>query len=170
MPTTLPLAVVPSARTTGLNFLKYDHFLTSGVRFASWPLSPRVRASVNGTVSTIGSVPAASFAAKVEPSHWYSTGFTLMVGLAFWKAAICSSSCAFASFVAPGIRPATVIDVVFLPDDCAAVTTESASSAVASTQSTNRVLRLFMKPVLPFVRRPHGGPSVADPHEQSCWV
>jgi hypothetical protein len=24
-----------------------------------------------------------------------------------------------------------------------------------------------MKPVLPFVREPHGGPSQADPHEQS---
>ena len=57
------------------------------VRSASWPLSPRARASVNGTVKTVGSVPAASFAANVGPVHWYWTDFTLIAGLAFWNSA-----------------------------------------------------------------------------------
>ncbi len=46
-----------------------------------------MRASVNGTVNTIGSVPAASFAANVDPSHWYSIGLTLMLGFAFSNSA-----------------------------------------------------------------------------------
>jgi hypothetical protein len=64
-----PFASVPSARTAWLYLEKYGSALASDVRSASWPLSPSVRASVNGTSNTVGSVPAASFAANVGAVH-----------------------------------------------------------------------------------------------------
>src|ERR1700755_3326781 len=109
----LPFDVVPSASTAGVYFEKYGSFFTSLVRSASWPFSPSVRASVNGTVNTVGSVPAASFAANVGPVHWYSTDFTLVLGFAFWNSATCALNCAVASLVEPGISEATLIVTVF---------------------------------------------------------
>src|SRR3954454_23778304 len=109
-----PFASVPSARTALLYFLWYGSFLKYGVRFASWPRSPSVRASVNGTSNTVGSVPAASFAAKVGPVHWYSTGFTLIVGLAFSNSATWLLNCWVAAFVLPGISDATLIVTVWV--------------------------------------------------------
>src|SRR6185437_7952955 len=107
-----PLESVPSARTALLYFEKYGRAFASDVRSASWPLSPSVRASVNGTSKTVGRVPAASFAAKVGPVHWYSTGFTLIVGLAFWKSAIRLLNCWIAASVLPGISDTTLIVTV----------------------------------------------------------
>ena len=74
---------MPSEMTAGLNLLKYGSASAYVVRLASCPLSPSERPSVNGTVNTVGSVPAASFAANVEPSHWYWTDVTSIPGLAF---------------------------------------------------------------------------------------
>src|SRR5258705_10508449 len=108
----LPFEVVPSARTAWLYFEKYGRFLTSDVMSASCPLSPSVRASVNGTSNTVGSVPAASLAANVGPVHWYSTGLTLIDGLAFWNSATCALNCAIAAGVLPGMSEATLIVVV----------------------------------------------------------
>ena len=65
----MPLEVVPSAMTAGLYLEKYGSAFAYFVRSASWPLSPSVRASVNGTSNTVGRVFAASFAAKVGPVH-----------------------------------------------------------------------------------------------------
>src|ERR1700745_2564620 len=84
-----PFASVPSARTAWLYFEKYGRRFAYEGRSASCPLSPRVRASVNGTSKTVGSVPAASFAANVGAVHWYSTGFTLMPGFSFWNWETC---------------------------------------------------------------------------------
>src|SRR5713226_3747776 len=142
MPTILPFAVVPSAIATGLNFLKYGHFFTYGVRSASCPLSPSVRSSVNGTVETSGNVRPASAVAKLEGSHWYCLADTLMFGLSFWNAAIRALSCAWASALLPGRSPATVILIVFLEEESPAAATESARHAIASTHSAARVLRL----------------------------
>ena len=77
-------------------------------------MSPRVRASVNGTSNTVGSVPAASFAANVGPVHWYSTGLTRIDGLAFSNCATWSLNCWTAAGVLPGISEATLI-VMDLP-------------------------------------------------------
>src|SRR6476620_2624631 len=109
----LPFEVVASARTAGLYFAKYGRFLTSTGRSASWPLSPSVRASVKGTSNTVGNVPAASLAANVGPVHWYSTGLTLIVGLALWNSATWALNCWVASGVLPGISDATLIVIVF---------------------------------------------------------
>src|SRR6267142_5013086 len=106
--------VVPSASTAGLYFEKYGSAFTPAVRSASWPLSPSVRASVNGTSNTVGSVPAASLAANVGPVHWYSTGLTLIDGLAFWNSATCALNCAVAAGVLPGMSDATLIVVVLV--------------------------------------------------------
>src|SRR3954449_9456583 len=107
-----PFASVPSAITALLYLEKYGSPFAYWVRWASWPLSPSVRASVNGTSNTVGSVPAASFAANVGPVHWYSTGLTLIDGFAFWNSAICALNCAVASLVLPGISDATLIVTV----------------------------------------------------------
>src|SRR5438477_10955243 len=104
-----PFASVPSARTLLLYLLWYGSLLKYGVRFDSWPLSPSVRASVNGTSNTVGSVPAASLAAKVGPVHWYSTGLTRIFGLAFSNCATWSLNCWIAAGVLPGISEATLI-------------------------------------------------------------
>src|SRR5436305_10109848 len=109
-----PFASVPSARTALLYFLWYGSFLKYGVRFASWPLSPSVRASVNGTSNTVGSVPAASFAAKVGPVHWYSTGLILIDGFAFWNSATRWLNWSIAAWVLPGISEATLIVTDFV--------------------------------------------------------
>src|ERR1700720_1448058 len=95
--------------TAGLYFEKYGSALTSLVRSESCPLSPNVRASVNGTVNTVGSVPAASLAAKVGPVHWYVTDLTLIDGLAFSNSATWLLNCWVAAFVLPGISDATLI-------------------------------------------------------------
>src|ERR1700751_133977 len=110
---TCPFASVPSARTALLYFLWYGRLLKNGVRFPSWRLSPSVRASVNGTSNTVGSVPAASLAANVSPVHWYSTGLTLIVGLAFWNSLTCALNWLTAACELPGISDATLIVTVF---------------------------------------------------------
>src|SRR3954470_2819713 len=104
-----PFASVPSAITALLYLEKYGSPFAYWVRLASWPLSPSVRASVNGTSNTVGSVPAASFAAKVGPVHWYSTGFTVIFGFAFSNCATRSLNCWTAAGVLPGINDATLI-------------------------------------------------------------
>src|SRR4051812_47345491 len=55
--------------------------------------------------------------------------------------------------------------------DHAAAAAVSARHAIAVSTMAARVLRLVMKLVLPFVRKPHGGRS-AEPHEQSLvlWI
>src|SRR5207237_7696411 len=107
--TILPFDVVPSAMTAGLYFPKYGRLLTSAVRSASCPLSPSVRASVKGTSNTVGSVPAASLAAKVGPVHWYSTDLTLIFGLAFSNCAAWSLNCWIAAGGPPGLSQAALI-------------------------------------------------------------
>src|SRR5579862_242337 len=144
---TLPFASVPSAMTAGLNSLKYDSFCTYGVRFASWPLSPSERASVNGTSNTVGNVPAASFAANVGPVHWYSTGLTLIDGLAFSNWATCALNCWIAWVVLPGMSEATLIVTVFVVDPTAAAVAHTASRA---TTATAVVIRMDFI-VLPFL-------------------
>ena len=72
---------------------------------------------MNGTVNTVGSVPAASFAANVAGSHWYWTGLTLMPGLAFSNSATSLSNCLKAALVLPGISDTTLMLTV---DDFAA--------------------------------------------------
>src|SRR5947207_6692920 len=104
-----PFESVPSARTALLYLAKYGSAFASVVRSASWPFSPSVRASVNGTSNTVGSVPAASLAANVGPVHWYSTGFTLMLGLAFSNDLTWLLNCWIASGVLPGISDTTLI-------------------------------------------------------------
>src|SRR5437870_4974131 len=101
--------VVPSARTAGLYFVKYGSAFTSAVRSASCPLSPSVRASVNGTSNTVGNVPAASLAAKVGPVHWYSAGLTWILGLALSNSLTWLLNCWIAAGVLPGISDATLI-------------------------------------------------------------
>src|ERR1700748_540611 len=100
---------MPSAMTAGLYFLKYGSVLASSLRSASWPLAPSVRASVNGTVKTVGSVPAASLAANVGPVHWYCTDLTLMFGYAFSNSETWLLNCWVAAGVLPGISEATLI-------------------------------------------------------------
>src|SRR6185436_15464684 len=109
-----PFESVPSARTALLYFEKYGSAFASEVRSASWPLLPSVRASVNGTSNTVGSVPAASFAAKVGPVHWYSTGLILIDGFAFSNAATRALNWLTAASVLPGISEATLIVTVFV--------------------------------------------------------
>src|SRR3954464_2679072 len=108
-----PFASVPSAITALLYLEKYGSPFAYWVRLASWPLSPSVRASVNGTSNTVGSVPAASFAANVGPVHWYSTDLTLIAGLAFSNSATWFANCCCAAFVLPGISDATLIVTAF---------------------------------------------------------
>src|SRR6266404_9857102 len=105
----LPFEVVPSARTALLYLSKYGRFLTSAVMSASWPLSPSVRASVNGTSNTVGSVPAASLAAKVGAVHWYSTGLTLIVGYFFSNSVTWALNWLIAACELPGMSDATLI-------------------------------------------------------------
>src|SRR5689334_15008002 len=107
-----PFESMPSARTALLYLEKYGSAFASDVRSASWPLSPSVRASVNGTSNTVGSVPAASFAENVGPVHWYSTGLTLIDGFAFSNSATCALNCLMAALVLPGISDATLIVTV----------------------------------------------------------
>src|SRR5665213_375952 len=133
--------VVPSARTAGLYFEKYGSFLTSVVRSASCPLSPSVRASVNGTSNTVGSVPAASLAANVGPVHWYSTGFTLMFGLAFSNSATWLLNCWIAASVLPGISDTTLIEVTFA-DAVFAAAVEIAHRAITLVTITAAIVAL----------------------------
>src|SRR6185437_1730668 len=108
-------------------------FFTSAVRSASWPLSPSVRASVNGTSKTVGSVPAASFAANVGPVHWYSTGLILIVGFAFWNSATCALNWLIAAWVLPGISEATLIVTDFVDEPTAAAATQTATRPATAT-------------------------------------
>src|SRR4029077_2261762 len=108
-----PFALVPSARTALLYFLWYGSFLKYGVRFASWPWSPSARSCVSGPSNTVGSVPAASLAAKVGAVHWYSTGLTLIVGFFFSNSLTWALNCLIAAGVLPGMSEATLIDTLF---------------------------------------------------------
>ena len=99
--------------TAGLYFLKYGSALTWRSGRRAGRCRPSVRASVNGTVNTVGSVPAASLAANVGPVHWYSTDLTLIDGLAFSNSLTWLLNCWVASFVLPGISDATLIVTVF---------------------------------------------------------
>jgi hypothetical protein len=108
---------------------------------ASWPLSPSVRASVNGTSNTVGNVRAASFAANVGPVHWYSIGFTSMLGLAFSNCATCWSNCAFAASVLPGMSETTLI-VTFFASRCADAALADTVSRAATASATIMVLRV----------------------------
>src|ERR1700755_1362377 len=140
----LPFDVVPSASTAGVYFEKYGSFFTSLVRSASWPFSPSVRASVNGTSNTVGSVPAASFAANVGPVHWYSTGLTLIDGFAFSNSATWALNCAIAALVLPGISDATlIVTVCDAPFDAflaaALEMVETASTAATATIAAVRM-------------------------------
>src|SRR5438046_1328189 len=67
------------------------------------------RASGAATSAAGGVVPAASFAANVGPVHWYSTGFTWMLGLAFSNDLTWLLNCWIASGVLPGISDTTLI-------------------------------------------------------------
>src|ERR1700751_4501924 len=135
-----PFALVPSARTALLYFLWYGSFLKYGVRFASWPWSPSVRASVNGTSNTVGSVPAASLAAKVGPVHWYSTGLILIVGYFFSNSATWALNCLIAACVLPGMSEATLILTVFADRvEPAAVPAPTPSTTAATTIIATRV-------------------------------
>ena len=69
---------------------------------------------MNGTSKTVGSVPAASFAANVGAVHWYSTGLTLIDGFTFSNSATCALNCATAAGVLPGMSDATLIVTVFV--------------------------------------------------------
>src|SRR5579862_522903 len=142
-----PFESVPSARTALLYFEKYGRALARSVRSASCPLSPSVRASVNGTSNTVGNVPAASFAANVGPVHWYSTGLTLIDGLAFSNWATCALNCWIAWVVLPGMSEATLIVTVFVVDPTAAAVAHTASRA---TTATAVVIRMDFI-VLPFL-------------------
>src|SRR3954462_1615690 len=115
-----PFASVPSAMTALLYLEKYGSAFAYWVRLASCPWSPSVRASVNGTSNTVGSVPAASFAAKVGPVHWYSTGLILIDGFAFWNSAPRWLNWSIAAWVLPGISEATLIVTVFVDAPTAA--------------------------------------------------
>src|SRR2546421_11848043 len=99
--------------TAGLYLAKYGRAFASALRFASWPLSPSVRASVNGTSNTVGSVPAASLAAKVGAVHWYSTGLTLIDGFLFSNSCTWALNCLIAAGVLPGMSEATLIVTLF---------------------------------------------------------
>ena len=100
---TWPFASMPSAITAGLNSLKYGSVLAYAVRLASCPFSPSERPSVNGTVNTSGSVPAASSAANVGPVQSYWTDVTLIVGFCCSNSATCLLNSAAAAGVLPGI-------------------------------------------------------------------
>src|SRR4029077_3684041 len=135
-----PFALVPSARTALLYFLWYGSFLTYGVRLASWPWSPSVRASVSGTSNTVGSVPAASLAAKVGAVHWYSTGLTLIVGYFFSNSATWALKCLIASGVLPGMSEATLIPTFFAERvEPAAVLAPMLSKTAAATIIATRM-------------------------------
>src|SRR6476646_4847140 len=127
--------VVPSARTAGMYFEKYGSFFTSAVMSASWPFSPSVRASVKGTSNTVGSVPAASLAANVGPVHWYSTGFTMMFGLAFSNCATWLLNCWIAASLLPGISDATLIVTFAAP-------AEPGLAAALETATAHKTSRL----------------------------
>src|SRR5579862_7829565 len=127
--------------TAGLNLLKYGSAFTWLVRSASCPLSPSERASVNGTVKTVGSVPAASFAAKVGPVHWYWTELTLIEGFAFSNSATCAANSCVAALVLPGISDATLI-VTVGDDFVAALDTEPAATASRLTAAMATPIRM----------------------------
>src|SRR3954447_12377445 len=134
--------------TALLYFEKYGSAFTSAVMSANWPLSPSVRASVNGTSNTVGSVPAASFEAKVGAVHWYSTGFTLIDWFFLSNCATCALNCWVAAGVEPGISDATLIVTVLVVDPTAtAAVAHAATTIAAATVVTIRMDFI----VLPFL-------------------
>src|SRR3954454_19360861 len=143
----LPFESVPSARTALLYFEKYGSAFAYWLRSASWPLSPSVRASVNGTSNTVGSVPAASFAANVGAVHWYSTGLILMFGYFLSNCATCELNCAIAAGVLPGISEATLIVTVLFE---AAAAIEQATTTSKLAKATVMAMRMDFI-VLPFL-------------------
>ena len=102
---------------------------------------------MNGTSNTVGSVPAASFAANVGPVHWYSTGLILIDGLAFSNAVTCALNCAIAAGVLPGISDATLMETVFVDDPTALAAAQTASRPTAAAAATKRLDFI----VLPFL-------------------
>src|SRR5579871_294314 len=140
--------------TALLYFEKYGRALASDVRSASWPLSPSVRASVNGTSKTVGSVPAASLAANVGPVHWYSTGLTLIEGFAFSNCATWALNCWIAAAVLPGISDATLIVTVFVDDPVlAAAVAHTASRPIAATMVVTVRMDFIVLPFLDLCMR-----------------
>src|SRR6266550_5504650 len=116
---------------------------------ATWRCSPSVRASVNGTVKTVGRRPAASCAAKVAPFHAYSTGLTAMFGCCFSNNATLSLNCFCASSELPGRSAATLI-VTFACEPAVAIEAAptTRNSAAATTRSVIALKLDFI--VLPF--------------------
>src|SRR5579862_587278 len=142
-----PFESVPSARTALLYLEKYGSAFASSVRSASCPLSPSVRASVNGTSNTVGSVPAASLAAKVGPVHWYSTGLIVIVGLTFSNSATCALNWLIAALVLPGISDTTLIVTEFVDETAAPAVAQTASTPAIATAPAKRLDFI----VLPFL-------------------
>src|ERR1700750_3435448 len=142
-----PFESVPSASTALLYLAKYGSAFARSVRSASWPLSPSVRASVNGTSNTVGSVPAASFAANVGPVHWYSTGLILIAGFAFSDGFTCAVNCAIAGRVRSGRGGATLMVTVFVDDPAALAAAQTASKPTAAAAAAKRLDFI----VLPFL-------------------
>ena len=122
-----------------LYFEKYGSASAPAVRSASCPLSPSVRASVNGTSKTVGSVPAASFAANVGAVHWYSTGLILIDGYFLSNCATCALNCWIAAGVEPGISDATLIVTDFVADPRAAVVAHTARRPATATPAAKRM-------------------------------
>jgi len=110
-------------------------------------LSPSVRASVNGTVKTVGRRPAASCAAKVAPFHAYSTGLTVMFGCCFSNNATLSLNCFWAASELPGRNAATLI-VTFEAAVAIDAAPTATNSPVATTTSVIALRVAFI--VLPF--------------------
>src|SRR6185436_16695444 len=145
-----PFESVPSARTALLYFEKYGSAFASEVRSASWPLSPSVRASVNGTSNTVGSVPAASFAANDGPVHWYSTGLMSIDGFALSNCVTWALNCLIAAGVEPGISDATLMVTFFVVEPTAAAVVAHAATTIAPA---TRVAKRMDFIALPFLGR-----------------
>ncbi len=93
--------------------------------------------------NTVGSVPAASFAANVGPVHWYSTGLTLIDGFAFSNSVTCALNCAIAALVLPGISEATLMVVCDeLLDVFFAAALEIAETASTAAPATITAVRM----------------------------
>src|ERR1700709_2219408 len=82
-----------------------------GVRSASSPFEARVCESVKGTPNSSGSVPPASWAAKVGPVQLYSSPLTMMSGFFFSNVLTWVWNAASDSALAPGCTWATTISV-----------------------------------------------------------
>ena len=67
---------------------------------------------MNGTVNSVGSVPAASSAANVGPVQSYWTDLTLIPGFAFSNSLTCVLNAVVAAAVVPGTSDATLMFTV----------------------------------------------------------